>query len=30
LAQLARRTAGSVVLDYLDGERLTVQVRPCL
>jgi Beta-ketoacyl synthase, N-terminal domain len=29
LAQLARRAPGRVVLDYLDGERLAVQVRPC-
>ena len=30
LAHLARRAAGRVVLDYLDGRRLAVQVSPCL
>jgi Beta-ketoacyl synthase, N-terminal domain len=30
LAHLARRTAGRVVLDYLDGRGLAVQVSPCL
>jgi hypothetical protein len=29
LAQLARRAAGSVTLDYLDGTGLAVQVSPC-
>ena len=30
LRSLARRTAGRVVLDYLDGRRLAVEVSPCL
>lgn len=29
LSQLARRTSGRVVIDYLDGVRLAVQVSPC-
>jgi Beta-ketoacyl synthase, N-terminal domain len=29
LAQLARRTSGRVIIDYLDGMRLAVQVNPC-
>ena len=29
LAQLAQRTSGRVVIDYLDGVRLAVQVNPC-
>jgi Beta-ketoacyl synthase, N-terminal domain len=29
LAQLARRRAGRVLIEYLDGMRLAVEVRPC-
>jgi hypothetical protein len=29
LAHLARRTSGSVALDYLDGRRLAVDVSAC-